>query len=254
MQQNFRFSFLSGNVIKILAAIFMAIDHIGLVFWPQNMVLFALGRLSMPLFAFMIAEGAHYTKNKLKYIALIFLLGSCCQVVLYIVEQSFYLGILITFSISIATIYSLQYFKKKLFSGKAIEKICSLLIFVGCIVLSFFLNEWFEIDYGFWGCMLPVFASILRIDNLSYKGDGWWNRQSKLLNGVPINLLTFSIGLILLCVFCRDKIGIIQFYSLLSLPILFLYSGRRGKLKLKYFFYVFYPVHLAIIYGISMLI
>ena len=43
-------------------------------------------------------------------------------------------------------------------------------------------------------------------------------------------------------------------YALLALPILLLYSGKRGKANLKYFFYIFYPVHLAALQGIAMLV
>ena len=252
MQRNFRFSFLNGNVIKILAAVLMTIDHVGLVFWPQNQVLFAVGRLSMPLFAFMIAEGAHYTKNKLKYLALIFVLGVLCQVVFYFSERSLYLGILITFTISIITIYALQFFKAKLSHGNIIEKIYSFLMFIGCVVLAFFLNKWLKIDYGFWGSMLPVFASIFRFDlfDLFKKESQSESMAKRKLDFIPINLLAFAIGLVLVCI----ALGDIQYYSLLSLPILLFYSGKRGKAKIKYFFYIFYPTHLAILYGISMLI
>ena len=45
-----------------------------------------------------------------------------------------------------------------------------------------------------------------------------------------------------------------QYYALLSIPVLLLYSGKRGKLNLKYFFYVFYPLHLLAIEGVAMLI
>ena len=63
--------FLSGNMIKILAAVLMVIDHIGVVLGHEDSILRILGRISMPLFAFMIAEGAKYTKNKAKYLGLI---------------------------------------------------------------------------------------------------------------------------------------------------------------------------------------
>ena len=36
--------------------------------------------------------------------------------------------------------------------------------------------------------------------------------------------------------------------TLLACLIILLYNGRRGKLKLKYFFYVFYPTHILIRY------
>jgi hypothetical protein len=225
----------------------MIADHVGAMFFPSVVILRIIGRIAFPIFAFMIAEGAQFTRNKIRYFALIFLLGAGSQVVFYILEQSLYMCILITFSISILTIYALQFFKKKLIQGSLIEKIYSFLIFASCVVLAFFLNKWFEIDYGFWGSMLPVFASVFRFDFSKNVGQEQINRK---LDFIPINLLTFAIGLVLVC----RAIGGIQYYALLSLIVLFFYSGKRGKLKLKYFFYAFYPTHLAILYGISMLI
>lgn len=246
MKRNFNLSFLNANVIKILAAIFMVIDHVGLVFFPCIELLRISGRLSMPLFAFMIAEGTKYTKNKLKYFLLIFSLGSAFQVVYYVVEESFYMGILITFSTSILMIYALQFFKEKIFNGSCLEKIYSFLLFVLSVIITFILNKIIKIDYGFCGCMLAVFASLFHFSPTAKKGNRW----VAFLDTIPINVLTFSLGLILLCV----SLGGIQYYALLSLPILFMYSGKRGKLKLKYFFYIFYPSHLVIIYSISMII
>lgn len=37
-------------MIKILAALFMLIDHIGMIFFPENYLLRIIGRVSMPLF------------------------------------------------------------------------------------------------------------------------------------------------------------------------------------------------------------
>ncbi len=42
--------------------------------------------------------------------------------------------------------------------------------------------------------------------------------------------------------------GLLQMCTLLSLPILRLYNGERGRLKgMKWFFYIYYPAHLFII-------
>jgi len=40
---------------------------------------------------------------------------------------------------------------------------------------------------------------------------------------------------------------------LLSVPLLALYNGERGRLKMKWFFYIYYPLHLGVIYLISLL-
>ena len=48
--------------------------------------------------------------------------------------------------------------------------------------------------------------------------------------------------------------NILPLFALLCLPLLACYNGKSGSRKLKYLFYVFYPAHLAILYGISMLL
>lgn len=73
----------NGNSLKILAAIFMLVDHIGILFYPQELIWRIIGRISMPIFAFMIAEGCRYTRNKAKHFLLPFCLGVICQIVYY---------------------------------------------------------------------------------------------------------------------------------------------------------------------------
>lgn len=49
-------------------------------------------------------------------------------------------------------------------------------------------------------------------------------------------------------------LGTWQWWSMLALPFLKLYSGKRGKYKMKYFFYIFYPAHLLVIQGLFLLL
>ena len=221
--------FLTGNALKLLAALFMAIDHIGVVLFPRVLVLRIIGRLALPIFAYMIAEGCKYTRNKKKYFGMIFLLATLCQTVYFFVDGTLYLSILYTFSLSILTVYAMQNMKSR-------GTTASCLLFLLTVSAVWVLNLLFTIDYGFWGCMLPVFAAVFhgtKKDRLS----------------VSIGML--GIGLVLLSLDLGDSI---QLLSLAALPLLLCYNGKRGKWNLKYFFYIFYPVHLAVLQGIAWLV
>ena len=72
---------MSSFVIKIIACITMLLDHIKYsspVF--ENFATEYLGRLSFPLFAFLIAEGYTHTKNLKKYYKRLFVFGLLSQI------------------------------------------------------------------------------------------------------------------------------------------------------------------------------
>ena len=41
--------------------------------------------------------------------------------------------------------------------------------------------------------------------------------------------------------------------KIIAALIILLYNGKRGNLSIKYFFYWFYPVHISLLYGASLL-
>ena len=53
-------------------------------------------------------------------------------------------------------------------------------------------------------------------------------------------------------VLVASALGGVQWYALLAIPLLIIYNGERGKMKLKNFFYIYYPAHLAVIYLIGL--
>lgn len=201
---------LNNNQLKIIALISMTIDHIGVQLFPDLIILRIIGRLAFPIFAYMIAEGSLYTKNKRKYLLTISITALFCQLVYFFAERSFDQCILVTFSLSIMLIYIIE--RKNL-----------LLSFLSIWGVSL-LTQYFNIDYGFCGIIVPVFIYFA--------------------NGKTNKLIACVASLILLNI----VMGSIQWFSLFAIPLLALYNQERGKLNLKYLFYIYYPLHLGIIY------
>ena len=222
---------LTNNQLKIIAMLAMLSDHVGKVLLPQYSILQIIGRLAFPIFAFMIAEGCYYTRNKLRYFLTIFLLGLGCQTVYLVAEKSLYQNILITFSLSIIIIFSLENYRIK--REKTFGKILFftiLTVFIIVIVLPVALiDQGFVIDYGICGVLLPV--------AIFYAPD-------------KLRKLIFSAGLLILLTL--DLGGGIQWFSLFALPLLALYNQKRGKYNIKPLFYIFYPAHLVVIYFLAL--
>ena len=223
---------LNGNQLKILALIFMTVDHIGAYLLPQYFGLRMIGRLAMPIFAWMIAEGCRYSRNKIKYLLTMAGFAAVCQVVYLVFKNSLYQCILVTFSLSIVLILTVDYASRKKTPLSLVllgAVFCAVCYF--CVFLPKDLPKTdFRVDYGFFGVLLPVMIYLGR------------SKQER--------LLLAAIGLVAI----SREYGYPQWLALLSLPLLALYDGTRGKLPMKYLFYVYYPLHLVVIYAIALLI
>ena len=215
---------LTGNQLKILAMITMTCDHMGLMLFPHLQWLRILGRLAMPIYAFMIAEGCRYTRDRKKYLLRLLSLGVLCQVVYLVAMASLYMNILITFSMSVCLICLLDQAeqekkRKNLWFGV-------LCVFFLCVILPDLLpNTDFEVDYGLPGVLLPV-----------------------LIYGAGTRGLLLGLALVAL------QYGGVQWFSFLVVPFLLAYNGPRGKASIGKLFYWYYPAHLVAIYAISLII
>lgn len=234
---------LTGNQLKILALISMTCDHIGKQLLPNVLFLQIIGRLAFPIFAFMIAEGCHYTKNRKKYLGTMALLAFICQIVYFAAMGSLYQCVLVTFSLSISLIYILDTFvfrKPEQFSLPwafctflGLTAALLFLCFI-CIGLPELLSATdFAIDYGIWGVLLPVVIYFTA-------------HKTNLPAG--FTLLATAMDLI----FLSFSLGGIQWFSLITIGILAFYNKKRGSLNLKNLFYIYYPLHLVVIYGLSL--
>ncbi len=238
--------FLSANAIKIIAVISMIIDHIGYTLYPQIKLFHVIGRLAFPLFAYFIAEGCKYTKNKLKHFMLIVSLGVLFQSVYYLfVGGSEPLNIFITFSLSILLIYTLDEVKNTFFEAKKVF-VLTALIFLAMTFFIFVICQKFKIDYGFFGVMLPVLISA------TYSPTSKFAKKFKRVDTDTVRLIVFTLGILLLALSLKFASNII--FALTAVPVIALYNGKRGKYNLKYFFYITYPLHMVVIYFIAQII
>ena len=225
---------INGTVLKIIALISMTLDHIGILLFHNNPIMHSIGRLAFPLFAFFIAEGCYYTKNRKNYLLKIALFGVLTQIIFIIFYKPFYFNVLLTFSFSILIIFFYDSIKKE-------NSSILYLFFLFILSFAFFLFEilpqvfyrtkyYFYFDYGFIGVIFPLCLYIVKDKN--YK------------------IVCFIIGLVLLSV---KHMGV-QWFCLFDGILIFLYNGQRGKYSLKYIFYLYYPLHFLVIFFIKLLI
>ncbi len=235
---------MNRNHLKLIACLSMLIDHIGFVLFPQVEEFRIIGRVAMPIFAFFIGEGCLHTRNRKKYFLRLFVLALICQAV-YIGESlitgsgnGLYLNILFTFSCSIilCSVYlhsaDDKSFKSGFFLAFTIGAFWAVDLLFDRLSAETGIN--IHLDYGIEGIILPLFAVM--------------NREKKK------KLICFTVGLVFVAERLYGLFTPFFFFAMIPVLLLCFYNGQGGKRNMKYFFYLFYPLHLAAIYGVNILI
>jgi len=203
--------------LKIIAAVTMLIDHVGYIFFPQYIFLRIIGRISFPIFAFLIVEGFMHTKDVKKYITRLIIFALIAEIPFDFAFEGMidwgHQNVLITFLLAMIAMYIDSQYKRK--AG------------IAAAFLLAFLAEFIHCDYGMFGVIIVMIF--------------YWNYErfyNKLIFGTAsLTLLVTSY----------------QIFDVLAMIPIGLYNGKKG-IGLKYFFYVFYPGHLLILYLIHVLI
>lgn len=222
----------------------MLIDHIGLILYPSVAILRIIGRLAFPIFAFLIAEGCRYTRNRPKYLLFMAILGIIMMLVQFWATGVMFGNIFITFSLSILMIFAIDRLKREIFSENSTSRarILSTALVLGAMLFCTLTCSILQVDYSIYGVMLPVLVSLVNFKGIK-------NTRLNVLDNHYVRLVLLTIGLVLLSIFYGGN----QYFCLLAVPLLLFYNGARGRLNLKYFFYIFYPAHIVLLYGISLL-
>lgn len=224
--------------LKLIAAITMVFDHAAIIFLPPDSNAYSIfrliGRISFVLFAYMIAEGFHKTKNFKNYILRLAVLALGIELFLI----GFYLVFEINYILQFNIIWTLLLGLISLFLFYHNNQYLKLLV-IPIVVIS----EYLGLSYGAYGVLMILFFGLYN------------NKFTNLFHLVFLNLLFIDQPLLSLTNLAEyAKFPAIQWFSVMGIVFIFLYNGNFGKYRLKWFFYIFYPAHLVVLYLINLLI
>lgn len=239
---------LTANAIKLIAIVAMTLDHItwllfpGYTTAPLPLCLHILGRITCPVMCYFVAEGYHYTRDVSKYTRRLFLFAllshcpyvlssfACAKFVDWRSFIPFYYGDILN---QTSVIWSLAWglvMLRVVNSQKLPDAAKPLLVVLICpIALP-----------SDWSCIAALCVLAFGTNRCNFKKQMQW-----MLFYVALYAAVYF--------FAIDKVyGLMQIAVVLAVPILRLYNGRRGKNAacnrfMKWFFYLYYPLHLTVI-------
>ena len=212
------------ELLKVIAIVTMALDHVYVILYPDLLLLHIIGRLAFPLFAYLTVLGIEGTEKPRKYMITLLAFALISQIPYFLafeIQPFERLNILFTLFLSAVTIY---FYNKK-----------SPLAFIPLLLSIIFPTE------GTYYVVLMVVGM-------------------KLLKETPklgiIALFAVNLQFLLM----PD----VQILSLFAVPLIFVHV--KGWLKkeilipessfsyslIKYMFYLFYPLHLALLFSIKL--
>lgn len=242
--------FLNRNQLKYLVIAAMLIDHIAWAFVPTQSVLgqimHFIGRLTGPTMAYFVAEGYYYTRSVKKYALRlgIFALLSWIPFVyfeygrlpIYMVSETVgadhqiinswhfipQFGVLYTLLLGLLAIWLWD-------KGKC-SKPVKVLCIIGLCILSLF-GDWIFFDI-LWCLFFFIYRENVRLKWTAF----FW---------VGISYSIFSLFIFEKAWTSLWSVGVFM----VPFIIQFCYNGKSGSKKAfhKWFFYIFYPLHLLIL-------
>ena len=193
----------------------MFLDHYHYIVGGSEM-LNVIGRIAFPIFAFTLNEGYVHTRSLKKYLLRLFIFAVSIQMPSILFGYDYPMNIFFTLFLGLLSIC--------IFNLKKMNVILKIIL-IGFIL---FFSQKFKLDYGIYGILVIINFNIFR------------NNKFKIL----MNFLVLNIyNVIFPKVFDLPDT---QLFSLISLVFIFMYNGEKGR-SMKYFFYLFYPIHFFIL-------
>ena len=226
---------MTSFALKVIACITMFIDHLSYGLYGEMSWMNYIGRIAFPIFAFQITEGYRHTKDIKKYFIRLIIFAFISQIPFHlfhsIISDTYGLNVLFTLCLGLFCIWIWEKLQNETFNK-----------FLAIIIITFvcIIAELTNMDYGYWGVLL-VFVFYMCKENKIAIG----------LAFVGMVLLKYARLFVLYSFYYKYILLFIGTLAAL-IPIL-LYNGKQGK-KIKYFLYIFYPVHILLLVGLHSLL
>lgn len=209
-----------SSFLKLLAIIFMTVDHIGFILFPGVLWLRIVGRLAFPLFIYQFGISVQKTKHFGRMGRNLFIFALISQPVYWLVNKGNFSRLNIFFTLFLTWLIIFLY--KKIIKN-SLRCLIMLPIFI-FLLLPYFIPNFLEVDYGLYGVlMLLSFAAFVE--------------KPIMLN---LSFVFLSIS------FCYLQGSFLQIFCLYSIPLFYLRLPFKKKIP-NILYYTYYPLHLTIL-------
>ena len=211
----------------------MFIDHFATVFFPHNSLISLLyrlpGRMAAPVFCFFIAQGFYYTSNRKNYIIRLLIFA-----VISHLPYNMSFGYTMFQATSVIWPLALGLIALTAIKNEKIHIIFKIMILGVCCILSYRAN---------WNFVAVLWVVVFGL----FHG----NLKHQIIGFSIVGILFHLVPVFYRFGFFHDRFP--QWFQLgifLTIPLLIIYNNRSGKKSVftKWFFYVFYPGHLILLY------
>jgi hypothetical protein len=208
--------------VQLLAIITMLIDHIGIVFYPDNPILRMIGRLAFPLYAHGIVNGLRYTSNRRRYIRRLAIIAAAAQLPYMMALDVWGINVVGTFLVVIGVLQVIERYKENKLIGVCV------------ILLAGLLMDELYFDYGSYALFLIMIYRYLSAQ--------WMVAAHMLLNVVYFLYANWVLQLASVLATCLLVYG---------QPLL----SAINRMKVPRWLWVsFYPAHLFVLYLVFIVI
>lgn len=251
--------------LKLIALIIMTIDHLAAykiltLSKDINAAMRMAGRIAAPLFLFLLVEGLRHTRSKIKYTLRLYVSGAALQAVnevtaAVLLRQGIGLqigNIFQTFFFTAFYITCLDMMikeKRHIAESLALMAVPPLLVFTYIyfpkfsVFFNIFMPSPFLIEYSFLFVLLGVIWYMANDKKITCAILGGFSVLGALIDH---RVFEGPYGFTFAHLFYPT-----QWLMVFAAPFILLYNGEKGRIRLKYLFYAYYPAHQYLFFVIS---